>query len=190
MLTSAQRKSFDELKKGERKSPQEKADLYYRVSKNIKKTLTHSIKDTVELLDELPEPYLAKIDFYEAAINTLNLIEKLINRLGPTSPMGDRVFRKFRVEVEDPLLNIGIEGKSLAFVTVGYDPTCTEIDFLNRLKKLHDRIEHVTKWESESGMNYTLDEFNKILKKFEKKNNLTVKSGFIGAAKPEGEEPK
>ena len=175
MLTSAQRNMLDELKHG-KLTPQQKADFYYRVSKNMKNTLTRSIKETVELLDELPESYLAKIDFYEAAINTLNLIEKLIIRLEPVKRPGGTVFRNFRVEVDNPLPGVVLcdEEPSIAHVTVTYEPNDSEVKLLNKLIKVKERIEESTEVFGNDFRNYTPEEFNKIMKKLECKQNLKV----------------
>ena len=186
MLTNPQRARLDSLKKGEL-TPQEKADLYYRVSKNIKKTLTHSIKDTVELLDELPESYLSKIDFYEAAINALNLIENLICRLEPAPRAGDRVIRNFRVQVDNPLPGVALcEGEpSIAHVTVTYKPNDSEIKLLNKLTRVKEHIEGSLELNKNNITNYTEEEFkNKVMKKLESKQNLEVRMRSIIVEKP------
>lgn len=180
MLTSAQRIRLDELKRGELTS-QQKADFYYRVSKNIKKTLKYSIKDTVELLDEIPEPYLAKIDFYEVAINALNLIEKLIIRLEPAKRAGDVVIRNFRVEVDNPLPGVVLceDGPSIAHVTVTYKPNDSEIELLTKLIKVKEHIEGSMALYENNIPNYTKEEFNKVMKKLESKQNLDVRMRSI-----------
>ncbi len=191
MLTNAQKKKLAQIRKGELKDPQKKADFYYRVSKNMKATLTHSLKEIVELLDEMPEESLEKIDFYEAGINAIELVEKLVNRLEPAQACGDgderRVTRKFRVEVGNPLPGVALVDDGTPIIThvmVTYMPQDSEVELVKELKKLKDHIEGSMKYAADDFRNYTTEDFDKIKKRLEKKQNFEVRVRGIAADKP------
>lgn len=191
MLTNAQKQKLAQIKKGELDNPQKKADFYYRVSKNMRATLKHSLKEIVELLDEMPEESLEKIDFYEASVNAIALLEKLINRLEPARAYGDgderRVIRNFRVKVNNPLPGVALTDDGtpiITYVTVTYRPQDSEVELAKELEELKDHIKGSMDFAANDFRNYTTEEFNKIKNRLEKKQSFEVRVRGIAADKP------
>jgi len=176
MLTNPQRARLDSLKKGEL-TPQEKADLYYRISKNMKRTLINSIKETVDLLDEMPEKSLEKIDLYKAANNCLDLLTKLVTRLEPVERMqGDEVVRRLRVTVNNALPNVVLEEdiKPTIRVAVTYIPNDSEKKFIGQLRDFLGHVKGTTEFAQDGIQNFSTEEFDKQLNALKGKHDLKV----------------
>lgn len=189
MLTVKQKEELLKLKEG-KLTPKQKADFYYRLSKILKNEVESTIKEIGLLIDEIPDSYLKKIDFYTTAIDSLALLEKLVERLEPAPAFGLneglRVIREFRVEVDNPLPNIAISQDDIpiiAFVRVTYEPTIAEVEFLNKLKKFVDNIERIIDYSTKDFRNYKSEDFNKKLKKLEDKQKFEIKIGTLIGAK-------
>jgi hypothetical protein len=177
MLTNAQKSKFGKLKSGEL-THQESADLYYRVSKNMKRTLINSIKETVDLIDEMPEKSLEKIDLYKAANNCLDLLTKLVTRLEPVERMqGDNVVRFFRVQVNNALPDVVLEEdiKPTISVAVTYMPDDSEKKFLSQLRDFLSHAKGTMQLAKDGIQNLPTEEFNKKLDALKGKQDLKVR---------------
>lgn len=185
MLTRVQMRTFQDLKDG-KLTPKQKADFYYRVSKILKNNLK-SIKEMAIWLDELPDSYLEKIEFYAAATDSLVLLEKLLDHLElyPAVELGEkhRVLLQLKVEVDNPLPNVMLnEGnKVVANVTLSYEPAESEIKLSEELRDLKARVGSRLS-TSTSHKIYTKEEFDSIVEKLKgKKDFKAFMDNAIGA---------
>lgn len=180
MLTVKQKATFKDLKQGKLTAKQ-KADFYYRISKIFEAEAKFTIKEMSMLLDEIPDTYLEKkIDFYAMANDSMELLEKLLINLEPAPVFGDgeekKVIRRFRVEVDNPIPDVILNGdyKPIAVITATYRPNESETEFIERLKNFVDHARGSMDLAAKDFRNYTMDEFNKKLKKLKKKQDLKV----------------
>lgn len=180
MLTVKQKTMLQELRQGEKMDAKEKADFYYRMSKIFKAEAESTIKEMSLLLDEIPDTYLEKIDFYEMANDSMELLEKLVERLEPAPTYGDgedkKVSRQYRVNINNPIPEIiqADDYKPLAVIAVTYRPDESEIRFAERLKKFVEEIQRSMDLFSKDFRNYTMDEFNKKMKRLKSKHDLKI----------------
>ena len=180
MLTVKQKAVFQDLRQGKLTAKQ-KADFYYRISMIFKAEAESTIKEMSMLLDEIPDTYLEKIDFYAMANDSMELLEKLLINLEPAPVFGDgeekEVIRRFRVEVDNPIPDVILNGdyKPIAVVTATYRPNESETEFIERLKNFVDHARGSMDLAAKDFRNYTMDEFNKKFKKLKRKQDLTVR---------------
>jgi hypothetical protein len=159
-----QKKAFQDLKDG-KLTPKQKADFYYRLSGILKNDL-EGFEDMTHLLDELPPSYLEKIDYRKAANAATGLLQKLIQKLGPSSiaepdENGVRhVFRYFQVDLGSSLP--GAKGATAHIKTV-YEPTAEEIVFFNQLTGHIGQLEEEIADNEHDPRVYTPDEFNQVV---------------------------
>lgn len=179
MLTVKQKAIFQELKQG-KLTPKQKADFYYRMSKIFKAEAESTIKEMSMLLDEIPDTYLDKIDFYAMANDSMELLEKLAERLEPAPVYnmedGKIVSRRYRVEINNPLPDIIVRDdyKPLAILNVTYQPDESEAKFIDGLQKFIDRAERSIAFAEREIGNCSMEEFNIKLKRLKGKQNLIV----------------
>ena len=183
MLSRPQQVMFDKIKMKKLTSKQ-KGDFYYRMSKILKKRLDE-LEIISYLLNEIPKSYQSneKIDVMKAAINAMEITEKLVERLDPAyiSPIikdsdgkkcdnrnppvngkhsrrvGSRIIRRYLVNVKSYMPGLT---KGTATIRVSYEPLKSEIDFLSRLTD-HQTILEKIRTESERNSHvYSTKEFN------------------------------
>jgi hypothetical protein len=127
------------------------------------------LKDISNLLNELPDSHLEKINLREAALSAMDLAEKLAERIGPSiiiAPKKDgvhHVSREFQVEVPNPFPGPNISQEALsatATVKVTYEPTDDEIIFSDGLADHIRALEDICKRNEHDMGTYTTKEFN------------------------------
>ena len=176
MLTRSQ---MDKLKDLRSETPEVKVnepEFFYRVSKDMKNILERSLKEIVDLFDEMPEKSLEKIDLYAGAINCLELLAKLVARLGPAPRAGDEVLRYFRVQVENPLPGVVLleDDKPTIRVAVTYKPNDSEKEFVEKLLIFIEHADRMIHFNEEGIAHLPQEEFNKKLKALKDKTDLKV----------------
>jgi len=174
---------FDKIKAGSLTAKQ-KGDFYYRMSKVLKKRLDE-LETILYLLDEIPESYQSqdKMDLRKAAINAMDITDKLIERLDPAfiSPIikdrdgnecdyrehvegarreGSRVIRHFNVDMKSYLPGI-TNGR--ATIKVSYEPTDEEIEFIRRINEHQYKIDEIRNNSERPHRLYSAKEFNDIV---------------------------
>jgi hypothetical protein len=183
MISKPQQKMFDKIKAGSLTAKQ-KGDFYYRMSKVLKKRLDE-LETILYLLDEIPESYQSqdKMDLRKAAINAMDITDKLIERLDPAfiSPIikdrdgnecdyrehvegarreGSRVIRHFNVDMKSYLPGI-TNGR--ATIKVSYEPTDEEIEFIRRINEHQYKIDEIRNNSERPHRLYSAKEFNDIV---------------------------
>jgi hypothetical protein len=164
MLTNIQKKTFQDLEDGKLTTKQ-KADFYYRLSGILKNDL-EGLEDITHLLDELPPSYLEKIDYRKAALDAIDLLENLIQKLGPApvSAHDDKgirhVIRHYNVDLGSSLP--GSKGAT-AHIKTSYEPSKEEIVFFNQLMGHIGRLEGAIAHNEHDPRVYTPDEFNQVV---------------------------
>jgi hypothetical protein len=154
------------------------------MSKVLKKRLDE-LETILYLLDEIPESYQSqdKMDLRKAAINAMDITDKLIERLDPAFNIpyyqdrdgnecdyrehvegarreGSRVIRHFNVDMKSYLPGI-TNGR--ATIKVSYEPTDEEIEFIRRINEHQYKIDEIRNNSERPHRLYSAKEFNDIV---------------------------
>jgi hypothetical protein len=161
MITGPQQEMIDKIAAGELTAKQ-KGDFYYRMSKVLQKKLDE-LETIYYLLDAIPLSYQDKIDIRKAAICSMKIVDKLVERLDPAfiSPIikdkddkecdyrdhhegsrrvGSRIIRRFKVDMKSYLPGI-TQGQ--ATIKVSYEPTKEEIELIYQIEEHQYNIERI-----------------------------------------------
>lgn len=179
MLTDTQSKGFKDVKEAGKLSPKQKADFYFRMSKILKEQL-EKIRDAVYLLNEIPDSYLEKIDFAEAAIDAMQLSETVLKKM--QLPTVQPTFNKTKIQAvksfdlgEDNLKLPPYEGKEMAVSIIGLSVICDLTEDENKI--INQVLEHIRTLrdtltptrEKVSGKEFDIEIWPRILGDAEKK---------------------
>lgn len=179
MISKPQRDMFDKIARGKLTAKQ-KGDFYYRMSKVLQKKID-DLETITFLLDAIPLTYQDqdKIDTRKAAIYSMKIVDKLIERLDPAfiSPIirdkdgnecdyrdhhegarrvGSRIIRHFTVDMKSYLPGI-TEGQ--ATIKVSYEPTKEEIELINQITEHQCNIERIRDDSERPSRQYSSKEF-------------------------------
>jgi hypothetical protein len=176
-------------------TPKQKADFYYKMAKILGKDLNR-LKELPRLLKTMPDSYLGKINFRDAATAAMELTEILIEKSKPTHISQELLDGSISAERFYTIkLGNSLPGLRNATINVGvtYKPTNEELRFNRRL---YDHKTYTMPMIVDHGK-YSLKEFTEnILPSIKSKDpNLKIKNrGVIGYKPPKEfdltEEPK